>query len=657
MPTTATQDNREAAVTSKLGKDKLLFRGMRGREELGRPFEFQLELLSEDPNIEAKQLLGTSMSIELAAASGSTREFNGVVSQFSIVDYRPGDRLTCYEAVVRPRLWLLTRSSHCRFFYNKTVRDIVKALLDEGSVDYEDKCTATYPKLDNCVQFCETDFDFFSRLLEREGIYYYFVHQGGKDMLVLADSTTAYAPIPEYGSISFNPLLMGRAPLTECVYRWRSHAAVATATSQLNAFDFRNAKSSDDRGLIARATVHGGSSAYATEDYTTRYTTEEDGRRYAQARIDAHQMQAAYAEGWSSARGICPGGVFKLTGHPRNDQNGDYLVIAATYDVQSDYYLPVENAGNPPPPVFDCSFSAIPKANTYRSRPLTPRPRAGLQTASVVAPEGDEIETDQYGEIKVQFHWEQFNPPEQSEQTQRCWVRVGQNWAGKGWGTMFLPRVGQEVIVAFLDDDIDHPIVVGCVYNSTNEAPYTLPANGAVSTIRTASVGEEEKDRNELRFNDKNLQLLMYTGGRYDSYIKKNGYTWIGEDKHLIVQGKELVKVGSQHLTVTENQNVKVDGSVSLKAGMNILHQSQADYVVNSEAVLHLKAGAEAVIEAGAMLTLKSGDSFITLDAAGVQISGPIVGLNSGGAAGSAPGGSPEAPSEPQKADDGSSVK
>ncbi|KVO12948.1 type VI secretion system Vgr family protein [Burkholderia ubonensis] len=658
MPMKATQTNREVAVTSTLGKDGLLFRAMHGREELGRLFEFRLQLLSERPDIVASTLLGTEMSTRLAAADGSTREFNGIVSQFSVVDYRPEDRLTYYEAIVRPRLWLLTRSSHCRFFYKKSVREIVKALLEEGKVDYEDKCTASYPKLDNCVQYGETDFDFFSRLLEREGIYYYFIHQGGKDKLVLGDSTTAYASMPNYGEISFNPWLKGQeSALAECIYRWRAHATITPTLSQVNAFDFRNANSSVNQGLIARATVRDGKSIHATEDYTILYTTEEDGRRYAQARVDAHHVQAEHVQGRSSARGMFPGGVFKLTGHPRDDQNSHFLVTEAAYEVESDHYAAVESAGERPRRVFDCTFSAIPKSSTYRLRPVTAKPRVGLQTARVVAPGSDGIETDRYGEVKVQFHWEQFNPPRQSEQTQRCWVRVAQNWAGKGWGTMFLPRVGQEVVVAFLDDDIDHPVIVGSVYNSANNPPYTMPENAAVSTIRTASVGDGKKDRNELRFNDKNLQMLVYTGGRFDSYVKKNAYTWVGEDKHLIVEGKELVKVGSRHLSVSESQSVKIGGNASLKAGMDVLHKAGLNYVVDSGAVVHLKGGVQAVIEAGAMLTLKAGGSFITVNAAGVQISGPIVGLNSGGAAGAGSGGSPESPSEPRKADDGSSVK
>lgn len=657
MSTTATQENREVAVTSALGKDRLLFRGMSGCEKLGRPFEFRLQLLSPDPNIDVKKLLATGMSTTLRTASGGSREFNGIVSHFSVVDYQPEDRLTVYEAVVRPRLWLLTRSSHCRFFYRKSVLEIARELLDEGKIDYEDKCMAQYPQLDNCVQFCETDFDFLSRMLEREGIFYYFVHREGKDTLVLADSTAAYVSIPNYESISFDPWTVGDGRLTECIYQWKSHVSVTTMTSQLNAFDFRNAWASDNAGLIARASAEDGKSAYATEDYVLRYTTEADGRRHAQTRIDAHQIQAAYAEGKSFARAICPGAVFRMTDHPRGDQNGDYLVTEATYSVESDYYMPVDHADKQARPVFDCSFSAIPKKCTYRSQWLTPVPIGGLQTARVVAPASDEIDSDQYGGIKVQFHWEQFNPPRQSEQTQRCWVRVAQNWAGNRWGTMFLPRVGQEVIVAFLDNDLDHPVVVGCVYNSTNKPPYSLPENSAVSTICSASVGSGQDERNELRFNDRNLQLLMYAGGRFDSYIKENAYTWIGHDRHLIVQGTELVKVGALDLTVSGSQNVRVDDNASLNAGGDVLHKAGLNYVVDGGADVCVKGAAQVVIEADAMLTMKSGGSFITVSDAGVYISGPVIGLNSGGAAGVATGGQPQTPGEPRKADDGSSVQ
>lgn len=653
---TWTQKNREVALKTSLGEDVLLFDSMRGREALGELFVFELDLLSANVELCANKLLGTAVSIELAAAGG-VREFNGIVTSFGLAGrgLDAGDpRLVAYRAAVRPRLWLLTRGAHCRFFHDRTVLDIARQVLGDYSVDYRSECTASYPKLAHCAQYRETDFDFLCRLFEREGIYYFFEHRGGKDILVLADAPSAHAEIAHYGSIGFQYWLAGAMPLVESVHEWVFEEALVAGTSEVNAFDFNNVKLSEHQGLLARATSDEGRRAYVMADYAVGYDAQSDGHRYAQARIEAHQAMAARALGRASARGIVPGRTFALTDHPRHDQNRDYLVVQATYEVRSDGYLPAGDSGNEPVRVFDCAFTAIPKGKAYRMPLRTPRPRAGLQTAIVIAPDGDEMAASSCVQVKVQFHWEQFDPPSASTRMQRAWVRVAQGWAGKNWGAMFVPRAGQEVVIDFLGSDPDHPLVVGSVYNSANAPPYALPAHAAVATIRTKALGGN--DRNELRFNDKDLQVLLYTGGRRDTYVKRNDLGWVGGDRHAIVQGKQLVKVGARHLTVTGAQSVKVGTSASLSAGANVVHKAGANYVVDGQ-IVHVKGGVDVVIESGAMLTLKAGGSFITLGPAGVQISGPIVGLNSGGAAGSAPGGSPEPPSEPEKADDGSSVK
>lgn len=646
----------EIELKSALSDGTLRLVRMRGFEALAHPFEFELDLMSDATNIGPKDLVGTEMSIRLEAL-GTPREFNGIVARLEVVDYggdNSGARCVGYRAVVRPRLWLLTRGAHCRFFHDKSVLDIVKQLLDDYSVDYKSRCTASYPKLAHCAQYRETDFDFFSRLLEREGIYYYFEHKGGKDILILADSPSAHEPIPHYGTIPFQPWATGGQPLTESVYRWSFGEELVAGTSEVDAFDFEKVSSSTHQGLLARASSKEGRSAYVLADYSLGYAAQSDGHRYAQTIIEAHQAQSACATGRASARGIHPGGTFSLTGHTRADQNGEYLVVEAEYELGSIDALASVPAAASSEPTFDCGFVAIRKGRPYRPQRHTPRPHAGLQTAIVVAPVGDQTAASAYLQVKVQFHWEQFNPPSESVRMQRCWVRVAQGWAGKTWGTMFVPRVGQEVVVAFLDGDPDHPLIVGSVYNSTNETPYRLPENSAVSTIRTkAIVGSE---RNEVRFNDKDLQLLFYTGGRHDTYVKKDDLTWVGGSQHTIVRGKQLLKVGSQHLSVVGSQNVKVDGTASLQAEANVVQKAGMTYAASAELV-SIKGGASVCIEARALLTLKAGDSFIAISPAGVQISGPIVGLNSGGAAGSGASASPESPSAPEKADDGSSLK
>jgi type VI secretion system secreted protein VgrG len=667
--TTLTQSNRAVRLKTELPDGTLVLAGMDGFEALSRLFTWRLTLLSERGDIQPDAMLGSRVSVVLDTA-GDERQFNGVIARFSIVEqaWEEAERaLFRYEALVRPTLWLLTRGAHCRFFQARSVPDIVAAVLGEYGVDYENACVAQYPALEHCAQYDETDFDFVSRLLERDGIYYFFRHQNGKDRLVLADAPSACA---HGGSIEFARALVDGRPLYEAIYRWRYEAAVTPDIAELTAFDFKNAKASaQQQALLVRGAAGATGRRYRMAEYETHYETQDDGRRLAQARIDAWQADGACASGASTARTMTPGRVFSLAGHPRADQNGDYLLVQARYRLRSgddapqsfgataEDYAAARRASTAQAtarsePIFDCTFRALPACRPFRPPRVTPHPHAGLQTALVVAADGDEMATEHHGCVKVQFHWEQLDPPATGEATRRCWVRVAQGWAGRHWGMVFMPRVGQEVVVAFLDGDPDRPLVVGSVYNSMNPPPYALPRHESISTIRTASLAGDG-ERNELRFDDRQLQVLLYAGGRADTYVKRSALAWVGEDAHAIVQGKQLVKVGSHDFTIDGGQRVKVGASASLSAGVDVLHEARANYSVKGE-IVHVKGGASVVVEASAMLTLKCGSSFITITPAGVQVSGPLVGLNSGGAAGSAPGGSPEAPSTPIQADDGS---
>lgn len=668
--TAATQPNRAGRVNTALPDDTLLLAAMDGFEAISKPFALRLTLLSERGDLDAKALLGTRMSVVLDAGSRA-RQFNGVIARFGIGEdcAAPGERvLFRYEALVRPSFWLLTRSAHCRFFHARTTVEIVQAVLGEHGIDHRNACVARYPVREHCAQYDETDFDFVSRLLEGDGIYYYFEHAEGKDRMILADAPSAPA---HDGPIAFARVRFGGKPLYEAIYRWRYDMALAAGVAESTAFDFKNAKATaQQQALFVRAVADGGERRYRMAEYETRYETQDDGRRLAQTRIDALQATAACAFGATTSRTIRPGGVFSLTGHPRADQNDDYLVVQATYRLQAGDYTqqgigapdhdepgarPSSFAATRSEPVFDCSFRALPRRIPFRPLRSTPRPRAGVQTALVIAAPGDELATERHARVKVQFHWEQLDPPPASETMRRCWVRVAQGWAGRNWGMVFMPRAGQEVVVAFVDGDPDHPLVIGGLYNSANPPPYALPVHESISAIRTASLAGDG-ERNELRFNDKDLQLLLYAGGRADSYVKRDALAWVGEDAHAIVQGTQLVKVGAHDFTVDGAQRVKVGTSASFSAGTDVLHEARVNYAVKGE-IVHIKGGASVVIEAAAMLTLKCGGSFVTITPAGVQISGPLVGLNSGGAAGSAPGGSPQTPNAPKKADDGTSAK
>lgn len=650
-----TQTSRAARLKTILPEGTLVLSSMDGFEAISRPFALRLTALSARGDLTAKSLLGTRVSVRLDTGGGE-RQFNGIVARFSIGESWPDDAqraLFRYELLMRPTLWTLTRGAHCRFFHARTALEVVEAVLGQYEVNYRNACALRYRTREHCAQYRETDFDFVCRLLEREGIYYFVEHRDDKDWLVLADAPTAAT---HDGAIAFARTLVDGRPLGESIYRWRIDEQLSPGMTELTAFDFANAKASaQQQALVVRAAADSSERRFLMAGYDAHYETQDEGRRLAQARLDALRAEDKWAWGAATARTIRPGGVFSLTGHPRADQNDDYLVTEARYRLRLGDYAPRAEALTRSDPVFDCTFRALPKDRPFRAPATTSRPQAGLQTATVVAESGDEMATEQRGRIKVQFHWEQLDPPRADDRMKRCWVRVAQGWAGRNWGMVFMPRAGQEVIVAFVDGDPDRPLVVGCLYNSANPLPYALPAHEAISTIRTASLAGDG-EHNELRFNDKNLQLLLYAGGRADTYVKQSAHEWVGEDAHAIVAGKRVAKVGGYDLTVEGGKRVKVGGSASLSAGVDVLHEARANYSVKGE-IVHVKGGASVVIEAQAMLTLKCGGSFVTITPAGVQISGPLVGLNSGGAAGSAPGASPEAPSAPKKADDGSGAR
>lgn len=656
---TSHDPNRHVTVScAPAGKD-LLFLHMSGTEALGQLSEWRVDLLSTRNDLLAGDLLGHDMSMAIALPADGERQFNGIVTMFRIV--APGDqtrnRMARYEAVVRPRLWLLTRASHCRFFHETSVINVITSVLQDYHIDISNKCSASYPTLEHCAQYRETDFAFISRLMEHEGIYYYFEHQGGKHTLVLTDSSDVHAPIPHYASIAYD---VSHEPANEkeCIYAWNSGAELQTGVYEVNDYDFEKPSSSNQQGLLSRATrpkVYD-PPVYTMQEHLSGHIQPADGDRYAKVGVEIYQARNDSISGRSSVRGIWPGGQFRLSGHACEAQNHDYLVISAAYEINSDLYT--STAGqNASLPFFDCAFSALRKENHFRSERTTPQPVvAGPQTAVVVGPDGQEILTDKYGRIKVQFHWEQFAPPSSADaRMKRCWVRVSQSWAGKRWGTFFLPRIGQEVVVDFVEGNPDRPLVTGCVYNANTLPPYDLPGNQALSTLKSNST-MGGGGFNEMRFNDSkgDEQLFFHAEKDHESWVKNDMLANVGNDRHLKVTGNEFIAVsGARNDAVTGDLNAKVDGNASLNVAQKLQEKVGTDYAMDAGMNVHIKAGMNIVIEAGASITLKAGGAFVVIGPVSVAVSGTPILLNSGGSAGSGSGSSPTAPSAPKDADDG----
>jgi type VI secretion system secreted protein VgrG len=637
---------RSMEIVTPLGEDVLLFHRMHAREELSRSSEFHLELLS-DPRtvIKFDDILGKNVTVKMTLADESIRYFNGFVTRFS-AGGRHGGYLR-FTATVSPWAWFLTRTSDCRIFQDKTVREILEEVFaDHPMADFKFELTETYEKWTYCVQYRETDFNFVSRLMEHEGIYYYYRHIDGAHTMVLTDSIDKQEAFPGYALLKYiRPQELLR-PDIEHVHSWEFGREVQPGVFALDDYDFER-PSVDLR--LQRTTPRGYTpSDYEWFDYPGLFTKKPRGEQLAQVRGDEFGSQFERAAAVTNARGVAVGSIFTLEGFPREDQNVKHLVLSTVYDLDfSDYEAMPELGGSE----VQCRFTAMPTSQTFRPQRTTPKPFVqGPQTAIVVGPAGEEIYTDEYGRVKVKFHWDRSG---KADATSSCWIRVSQNWAGKRWGAMFMPRIGQEVIVDFLEGDPDQPIITGRVYNGQSKPPYELPREVTKSTIKSYS-SKGGGGFNEIRFEDKkgSEQVFIHAERNQDNRVKKDSLEWIGSDRHLIVQGDQLEQVeGDKHLKVKGDQNEKVDGTVSLKAGMDLQQKVGMKHALDAGLEIHLKAGLKLILEAGVQVSLKVGGNFIDINPAGVFIQGTLVMINSGGAAGAGSGCSPDAPKAPKEAD------
>jgi len=594
----AIQANREASVRTALADDVLLFAGMSGSEELGRLSQFTVRLLSKDAGIKIADVLGKPMTVELATdEEGSLRYFNGIVTRFASTGW--SGEFASYEATLHPWLWLLKRASNCRIFQDMSVPDIVKqvcqayggaAVLSVASLSGE------YPALPYCVQYRETDFDFVCRLLEGAGIYFFFTHEASRHTMVLADSYGAHVPIPGYGGLKFARAARRGEWAEESVSSWNAGGTIASSKYVLNDFDFEKATNSASGGLLATANIAAGfdQASYEMFDYPGDYTVAAQGNALARGRIESLHGQCEQIEAATDARGLYPGGLFKLADHPREDQNREYLVTSARYEVTGNEYS--SGAGG-----FGvaCRIGAIGKEHPYRPLWTIPRPVVrGPQTAMVVGKAGEEIWTDKYGRIKVQFHWDRVG---KNDENSSCWVRVAQGWAGKAWGAMTVPRIGMEVVVSFLEGDPDRPLVTGCVYNSDAMPPYPLPANQTRSTVKSQS-SKGGEGFNELRFEDKkgSEEVFMQAERDFLRVVKNDDVLKVGFE--TAEKGDQTIGIkNDQALTIGHDQSVAIDGKQAVKVGTTI------------------------VIEAGTSIELKVGGSSIKIEAAKITIKAPEI--------------------------------
>jgi type VI secretion system secreted protein VgrG len=575
------------------GQCPLIVRQMLIREEISRPFEYIVDFLSIQNDIDPTKVLGESLTVMVHRAEDRTRYFNGLVSSFDFYGIQTG--YASYRAVLRPWIWFLSRNADCRIFQEVTVPDVFEKVVKDrhGFSNYRLSLNESYKTREYCVQYRESDFDFVSRLLEEEGIFYFFEHEEDKHTLVLGDSYSAYKGVegPTKTEIPFRP--PGEAGVElEHISQWQVLHELQTTKVTIDDFNFTKPRVElESTSKISRTHKK---ADYEVYDYPGRYYETSDGNYLAKVRIQELQSRYKRSSGLGDHRDLAPGKLFKLVDYPRESDNAEYVVLKTEIEVES---AEVEHDRADAENRFDVSFTALPSQDPYRPSRRIPKPIVhGPQTAIVVGKSGEEIWTDKYGRVKLQFHWDREG---ESDENSSCWVRVSQAWAGSNWGAIQIPRIDQEVVVSFLEGDPDRPLVTGRVYNEDQMPPYPLPDNQTQSGIMSRSTKSGTSDTfNEIRFEDKSGEEMIYFHAEKD-------FSRVVENNDDLKVGSAKADDGSQTIEIWKDRSAVIktgDDSTKVAAGMS-------------------------TTEAAQKITLKVGASTITIEPAKISFSSPEIAI------------------------------
>ncbi len=603
MPTTYAQADRPLIVQTPLGKDALLVVGFRGQEGLSQLFTFHLEVLAENSKpVAFGRLLGQPVSLALELPSNAERRhFSGICTR--IVEEGRDRTFTRYTLTLAPQLWILTRRSQSRIFQHLSVPDILKKALQGLDVSFE--LQGTYEPRDYCAQYRETDFDFVSRLMEEEGIFYFFKHAAEGHTLVVADMPQSHVDLPHGPRLIFEEVAGGQRA-EDRVFVWHKQQDLRSGKVLLwdHCFELPHkhleAEAAIQDQVQAGTVTHpfkaAGNDKWLLYDWPGDYALRFDGvdrsggeqptevpkifadnLRTARLRMQQEAVSGLLVRGQSTCRQLVSGFKFSLERHPH--ANGAYVLTTVQHSATLGLNYRTDSADAFH---YDNSFTCIPAALPFRPERRTPRPIVhGTQTAVVVGPPDSEIFTDKYGRVKVQFHWDREG---KHDADSSCWVRVCQPWAGKRWGASFWPRVGQEVVVDFQEGNPDQPIIVGSVYNFEQMPPYLGQGNDPKHPVDNKLTGIKScttpggKGFNEWRFDDTagKEQVFLHAERDLDQRVKNDVHERVGNDRHLIIgQGMFGLGTGDQrelvgkdkHLTVKHNHVELVEGNVQLTVG------------------------------------------------------------------------------------------
>jgi type VI secretion system secreted protein VgrG len=602
---------------------ELVFDGMKMIDELGRPFEIDLDVSSPKPKGDLSNILGATVSIAFQQPGRPDRNFSARLTRLRYIGLTGGAYR--YRLELRPWVWLLSQTHDCKIFQKQSAFAIINSVFkDAGFSDVSDKRSLRSGEtvLEYCVQYRETSLDFVTRLMEEFGIYYYFEHTASAHTLVLADDLSSHKAITP--DISYQRQMTEARSTKDHV--WDFNSDLQLQPSACTFLDYNFTTPSAD--LTVKSIDSAAQSELSAEmyDYPGFYDTVENGKKLIEVRMEDLTARRHTLGGTTNARALQVGVKFTLSNHPDTSMNQDYLITGCTTTFGAGESRSA--AGGDLVDSYRCIFHAIPGKVPFRLDNKTPRPMIrGPQTARVVGASGDEITTDEYGRIKLKFPWDRSSA---QDDTASCWVRVAQLWAGTQFGAMFIPRVGQEVIVEFLEGNPDRPIVTGRVYNASVKVPYALPGEKTKSTIKSNS-STGGGGFNELRFEDKkgSEEIFINAQKDYNETVLNNKTVKITQDSTTTIdKGNHslTISTGNQKITVSQG-----DQTTTISAGKHSTTVSAKDHELTVSAGNHkitISAG-KSDISAAQSITLTVGSSSIkiapdgiTLSAAQIKLSG-----------------------------------
>ena len=596
-----TQDNQGLQVTTPFGPDTLLLQSVRGEDRISGLFHYQLELISEDPELDMATIVGEPVTVSVSGKDGEPYFLNGVCTRF--VQAGTSARFTTYYAELRPWLWLTTLHADSRIFQEMPVTDIIKQCFDDlGLSDYKIECTGSYVERVYCVQYQESVFNFVSRLMEDEGIFYFFKHEDGVHTMVIADASSSFTP----GPIDEAPVMAQTSAGSgndDSITRFAVEEQVTVGGYLMTDYNFEkpstalNVTVTGDRGKAGQREVY---------EYPGRYLVKGDGETRVKVRIEEMEAPIKLVKGQSSVRGLLSGHTLTVTEHLRGDLNDEYVLKWVSSNISQ--------TG------FQNTFEAFPKSVAFRPARLARKPKVyGVQTAVVTGKSGEEIYTDKFGRIKVQFHWDREG---KKDENTTCWIRVAQFWAGKGWGAWYLPRIGQEVVISFEEGDPDRPLVTGSVYNAEQTVPYALPGDATKSTLKSES-SKGGGGFNEIRFEDKkdSEEIFIHAQKDHNVVILNDSTRDVENDETIDIKMNRTVTVeeGDETFTVSKgNRTFEVSkgnetytiatGTRDISVKDDETHTNSANFTHDVTGDYTLSVGGNMTIEVTGSLSIKCKD-------------------------------------------------